>query len=273
MKKTILLAALMLLVSIGAFSVRKAFVIGMPGQPDAPIADWEQNTRMVEEGFRYGGYLTQAVYDPGFAYTFPDLDRFLDGVASGDTVVVYFSGYFAEKYSSLFLLPSDYDPGKASPPLDSYNIQRLLNRLARHDGQVVLFLDLYPQDIRIDFGHWYEPTLILHSNRQLVMAGVHRPDHPDTAKWSGIFPGFVANKVHYGRALIDEDLHQMTPFIDSAADESIRCWVQNHEEIMWGLGDGGDNGMPRFEIMIPGYLDKSVPSPGESGDGGGSYSF
>jgi len=265
MKKSILLTVLMLLVSIGAFSVRKALVIGMPGPPDAPIANWEQNTRMVEEAFREGGYEVQAAFNPSFGYSFPDLDRFLAESSYNDDLVFYFSGYCASELSSLFLLPSGFEPGHHKLPLDAYNIQRLLNRLRDHNAPVVLILDIYPRPGYQFSPQNLNPLLSLNPNRQAALINIYDPLGSFAAEQSSVLPAILADHARNGTVM----LHNLLAFIALEVDEATGGAVS---PIVQGTIDT-DAFEGLYEMFAPrkGFQDLLLPA--DEGDGGGSYSF
>ncbi len=287
MKKTFLLAMLMLLISLGAHAGQKAFVIGVQGADDSLIENWRENTQAVENALIAGGYDTQAAYDPEFGYSFPDLDRFLAGVDSGDEVLIYYTGPFASAYSSLFLLPSGFDAASDKLPLDSYNIQRVLNRLWMQEASTVLILDLFPHPDWISDTQNDIPSLIL-SNvnpvNQIVMANVNDPTFKIFNGEVDLFPSTLAEYLHDGLILNFEVLNWLSHEITDLADGTISPQVQYRGpiEIKGSLYkmyaptkafESIDNPqkiiIPVGGTAVPGV---SAPAP-EPDDGGGSYSF
>lgn len=262
MKKILMLAVLLTLISIGAQATRRAFVIGMPGVESAPITNWQQNTKMVEDAFREGGYDTQAVYDPGFAYSFPDLDSFLKSTSINDDIVIYYSGLYAGEFSSVFLLPSGFNPAQHKLALDTYNVQRLLNRLRDHNAPLVLILDLYPRPDFLSVPQNLAPSLILKKDRQVAVINVYDPLTYFTAQEKGIFPKTIAKYISKDTLLQDKILSWIAKEVDDAAEGAIS------PRVLGTIDTDSFEGM--YELYAPTKAFDLFPT---EEDGGGSYSF
>ncbi|MBM4283030.1 MAG: hypothetical protein FJ137_20500 [Deltaproteobacteria bacterium] len=133
----------------GDEGARRALVIGNADYPGASLQNPVNDARAVEDALRATGFSVTRHTNLRNKREFRDaVGAFVDGLADGDTALVFYAGHGIEMKGDNYLLPVDFNAHNEDDAVDEgYRVQTLLDRLSnRSRATNIVILDACRND-------------------------------------------------------------------------------------------------------------------------------
>jgi tetratricopeptide (TPR) repeat protein len=124
-------------------SRRLALVVGNNAYPSAPLKNAVSDAIAMTASLQVNGFAVQHHTDVNLPTLERSIDGFLNGLHTGDTVLVYYSGHGMQIDGENYIIPTSFAPhDEVDAKYSAYSVDRLLSRIEAHNPDLtILILD------------------------------------------------------------------------------------------------------------------------------------